>query len=288
MKRNQCTAFAVLFVLSIVGTVTQAADITVKKITGLLPTSPLAAIWQQVPATDVAVAPQQMTTPKLAKASISKITAQALTDGKSIAWRVSWADPAPNFNVDVGRFSDAVAIELPLTKFAAPMMGHRGGGKVQIIYWRGLWQKDIDEGFQDVQNVHPNYLNNLYWFANDKKRPYHVPESFKNPVSQQWFIAHQAGNPMATFSRSEPAQELIAEGWGTLTNQPESATTAKGVWKDGRWAVIFIRPLKTNDPNDYQFARGEKGQIAFAVWQGGDGNVGARKHWSFWTGYQMP
>jgi len=291
MKMNQCkpckVRLALLFVLFAVGTVTQAADIIVKKVTGPLPTSPLAAVWQQAPATDVAVLAQQMTTPKLAKASVNKITAQALTDGKSIAWRVSWQDAAPNSNVDVNRFSDAVALEFPLTEFAAPMMGHRGGGKVQILYWRGLWQKDVDEGFQDVQNVHPNYLNSHYWFANGEG-PYRVPDSFTNPVSHQWFIAKQAGNPMAKFSRSEPAQELIAEGWGTLTHQPESATTAKGVWKNGSWAVIFTRPLATDDPNDHQFAQGEKGQIAFAVWQGGEGNVGARKHWSLWTAYQMP
>jgi len=51
--------------------------------------------------------------------------------------------------------------------------------------------------------------------------------------------------------------------------------------------VVFVRPLKTEDQNDFQFAEA-KGQMAFAVWEGSDGNVGGRKHWSNWTAYQLP
>lgn len=267
------------------GAVAQEDSITVKKVKAL-PTDPMAAEWQQAPAKEIAVSPQQVTTPSLAKASVEKLSVQGLSDGKTIAWRIAWADKAPDFNVDVGRFSDAVAIEFPLTQDASPMMGHRGGGKVQIIQWKALWQKDIDQHFQDVQDVHPNYWSDLYWFA-EGPAPYRVPDSFKNPVSRQWFIANQAGNPVAVFTRSQPAQELVAEGWGTLTAKPASVTTAKGVWADGHWNVMFARPLTTEDPNDYQF-KGDKGQVAFAVWEGGDSNVGGRKQWSNnWVAYQI-
>ena len=274
--------------LSLAASVVVAQEITVVKVTGDLPTDPLAAAWQEAPMAEVMVSPQQITKPRLEKASVDKLTAQALTDGQSIAWRVSWQDDAPDFNVDVGRFSDAVAIEFPLAKLVAPFMGHRGGdGQVQILYWKGLWQKDVDEGFQDVQDVHPNAWSDLYWFA-EGKAPHRVPEDFKDPKSHQWFIAKQAGNPGAVFTREQPAQELVAAGWGTLTPQPESVTNAQGVWKDGRWTVVFSRPLTSDDPNDHQFQSGEKGQVAFAVWQGGDGNRGGRKHWSACTSYQMP
>jgi hypothetical protein len=228
---------------------------------------------------------QQVTMPMLAKASVEKVTVRALTDGQAIAWQVSWLDKQPDFNVDTGRFADAVALEFPLAADAAVMMGHKGA-KVQILYWKGLWQKDVDKGFQDVQDVHPNYWADLYWFA-EGEFPYRVPEAFKNPVAQQWFVAHQAGNPMSDFNRTQPAEEMIAEGWGTLTHQPEAVTTAKGVWADGQWRVVFARPLATQDANDHQFALGEKSQMAFAVWQGAEGNVGGRKHWSNWTAYQI-
>jgi DMSO reductase family type II enzyme heme b subunit len=291
MKMNQCkpcqASLAFLLTFSATAAV---ADITVTKVEGALPTDPMAAEWQQTPAEKVIVMPQTMTKPSLTTPSVNEVMAQALTDGKSIVWRVSWQDAEPDMNVDVGRFPDAVAIEFPLAKNALPMMGgvtRESSGKVQIIYWKGLWQKDIDEGFQGVRDVHPNAFSSKYWFA-EGETPHTVPESFKNPLSHQWFIAKQAGNPGAVFTRSQPAQELVAKGWGTITPQPESATTAKGVWKDGKWTVVFSRPLATDDPNDYQFKAGEKGQIAFAVWQGKNGNRGALKHWSNWTAYQMP
>lgn len=289
MKTNQRQSCKVnlALLLSLAASMAVAQEITVMKVTGTLPTDPFAPTWQQVPAKNVQVMPQQMTMPRLEKGSIHKLTAQAVTNGDSIAWRVSWQDTAPDFNVDTGRFSDAVALEFPLTKNPAPFMGHRGGGKVQILYWKGLWQKDIDEGFQDVQDVHPNAWSDLYWFA-EGKPPHSVPEDFQDPRSHQWFIAKQAGNPGAVFNREQPVQELVATGWGTLTPQPESVTMAQGIWKDNHWTLVFSRPLTTDDPNDHQFKLGKKGDVAFAIWQGGDGNRGGRKHWTAWIHYQMP
>ena len=260
------------------------ADIMVQKVTQLS-TDPLAESWQKAPAQDVPMMAQQVTAPSLAKASVPKLAVQAMSDGKMVAFRVSWADATADYNVDTGRFSDAVAIELPLGKNPSPMMGQKGG-KVQILYWKGLWQKDQDAGFQDVQDLYPNYWVDLYWFA-EGEPPYRVPDSFKNPISHQWFVAKQAGNPMSVWSRTAPVQEMVAESWGSLTHQPETVTQGKGVWKDVEWHVVFLRPLKTEDQNDFQFTEA-KGQMAFAVWEGGEGNVGGRKHWSNWTAYQLP
>ena len=41
-------------------------------------------------------------------------------------------------------------------------MGHKGGGKVQILYWKGLWQKDINEGFQTTIIFTTHYLDQAY------------------------------------------------------------------------------------------------------------------------------
>ena len=41
-------------------------------------------------------------------------------------------------------------------------------------------------------------------------------------------VANQAANPMAEQRRSTPVEELLAEGFGTLTNQPRSATQGRG------------------------------------------------------------
>jgi hypothetical protein len=260
--------------------------LTVVKLVAPLPVDdPYASQWWQAPYAEVEVMPQQMAMPTLAEASIDKLKVQALTDGEWIAWRVSWHDPTPDGNVDVKRFSDGVAIEFPLDPDPLPMMGNEGA-RVQILHWKALWQKDLDVGFQDVQDLHPNFWADLYWFA-EGEFPYPVPESFESPVSRQWFVAQQAANPMAAFSRRQPVEELLAEGWSTLTHQTYSVTTGRGVWVRDSWAVVFARPLKTDDPLDYQFSLGGKGQVAFAVWQGAAENVGGRKHWSNWVEFEV-
>jgi hypothetical protein len=49
--------------------------------------------------------------------------------------------------------------------------------------------------------------------------------------------------------------------------------------------VTFVRPLRTDDAFDVQIF--SSGQLALAVWDGGSGNVGGRKHYSQWTNYQV-
>ncbi|MDY6991711.1 MAG: ethylbenzene dehydrogenase-related protein [Pseudomonadota bacterium] len=263
----------------------QQNTITVKHIQTPLPTTPLAADWQPVPRYEVQMMPQQIAQPILDQASIDTLSVQGLTDGHLISWRVSWVDKTQDIQVDTGRFADAVALEFPLTSGAAPMMGHKGN-TVQILYWKGLWQQDNDQGFQDVQDLYPNYWADLYWFAKGSF-PYRVPEDFQAPEAKQWFIAYQAGNPMAQWHREQPVEELVAEGWGSLTTQSQSVTSGQGVWQEGRWTVMFSRPLTTEDKNDHQFKLGQKSQIAFAVWQGAADNVGGRKHWSNWITYAI-
>ena len=162
----------------------------------------------------------------------------------------------------------------------------KDGERVHILHWKALWQKDVDEHFQDVQDLHPNYWADLYWFA-EGERPYPVPDAFRDSRSRQWFAAYAAGNPVSDIERKVPVEELTAEGYGSLTTHPAQATTGRGEWQDGEWAVVFLRPLRTGDDLDAQFWRGGRGNVAVAVWDGGENNVGGRKHWSNWIEYEV-
>ena len=252
----------------------------------LRPDHPFDPMWALAPYLDVKLAPQQVAMPVLEKGTIDSLRVQGLHDGNRIAFRISWADRTADGNVDAGRFADAVALQFPLDDTALAMMGHKGA-KVFTLYWKALWQKDRDMGFQDVQDLHPNYWTDFYWFAKGRF-PFPLPSAFEDPVSHQWFPAKQAGNPMSIWDRDQPVEELTAEGFGTLTHQKHSETTGRGFWVDGRWAVVFSRPMKTKDPLDYQFDVFKPGRIAFAVWDGSAGNRGGRKHWSEnWLGFEM-
>ena len=246
---------------------------------------PLASRWSTAPFVNVHLLPQQITAPRLLASSIPNVRVQALHDGESIAFRLVWNDDTPNGNVASGMFTDAAAVQLPIDAAASPMMGHPGG-RVQILHWKALWQKDQDVGFQDVHTLYPNIWSDLYWFS-PNAHPHPVQDIAADPYGRAWLIALSAGNSVALVNRSTPAQELIAEGFGTLTAQPESATTARGVWFDNTWVLVIERPLKTADPLDAPLSAGGKTQAAFAIWNGGDGNVGARKHWSAWVDLEV-
>ena len=237
--------------------------------------------WDRVPAVDLPLQPQAIAMPTLDTPTIPSVTVQSLHDSTHIAFRLSWPAAQPSANVDVDRFTDAVAVQFapdPTTPF---MMG-AAGKPVRILHWKALWQKDLDEGFQDVQKLHPNFWVDSYWFA-EGKFPFPMTDSFKDPVSQQWLIAHSAGNPMANYQRKQPVEELVAEGFGSATHLANSSASARGSWKNGRWTVVIDRPYTPNDPLSSSVQPGQTGVIAFAVWDGSAANVGGRKHYCTWV-----
>jgi hypothetical protein len=250
-----------------------------------LPMNPAAPVWSQAPSSTVALQRQDQAMPMLDEVAVDSIEVRALTNGRQIGWKLSWRDAQADYHLDTDLFCDAVAIQFPLIANANYMMGDRDL-PVQIIQWKAIWQKDIDEHFQDVQDLHPNYWTDLYWFA-EGEFPYPVPESFQRTEALDWFIGYRAGNPMADLYRDHPVQEMVAEGFGTLTNQPVIASVANGVWSAGQWSVVIVRPMETRDGTDYQFAPGTRDVVAFAVWEGGAGNVSGRKQHSQWTIFEV-
>lgn len=260
--------------------VTKGAALTVARVAKIEGEDPYAPLWKEAPFVEVMMLPQQMAMPILPDGTIPTVQVQAVHDGTTLAVRLVWRDATPDGNVETGRFADAVAVELPLKDDAPPTMGSKES-PVQILHWKALWQKDLDVGYQDVQDLHPNYWSDLYWFA-EPGHPHKFPEAFKKPEALQWFVALAAGNPVAVMQRATPAEELIAGGWGTLTHQPQSATRARGLWAAGKWAVMFTRPLHTDDASDAQLTPGKATKLAFAVWDGGKGQIGGRKHWAAW------
>ncbi len=260
-------------------------EILVKWIDSPLTLDPANTAWAQAPITTVALQAQNQAVPMADKVSVSQVRVQGLTNGRQIAWRVAWQDAVANRLVDAARFSDAVAVQLPLKSNAAYTMG-AAGFPVQILHWKALWQQDLDVHFQDVEDLYPNYWTDLYWFAKGPF-PYRVPEAFSRPESRDWFIAYKAGNPMADIERSVSAEELTAEGFGSLTHQADSVTVARGTWQSGEWSVVFLRPMETVDPDDFQFSPGTRDTVGFAVWDGAADNVGARKQHSQWVVFEV-
>lgn len=70
-------------------------------------------------------------------------------------------------------------------------------------------------------------------------------------------------------NKENRALDMNAQGFGTLKVQPHQDVTAKGVYANGTWKVVFSRSLTTDHPDeDMQLKPGEFINIAFAVWDG--------------------
>jgi DMSO reductase family type II enzyme heme b subunit len=83
--------------------------------------------------------------------------------------------------------------------------------------------------------------------------------------------------------------DMSAKGFGTLKPQTHQDVTAKGLYANGTWKVVFSRPMTTGHPDeDMQLKPGEFINIAFAVWDGrkdGAGDLvekGSQKAVSSW------
>lgn len=233
-----------------------------------------AAYWNDAPALAVPMQPQRVTTPMNPNAGIKELKVKAAHNGQWFAFLIEWPDPTKSERIVVDQFGDQVAVELPIKynkgALPSPMMGQLGG-RVTILQWRAAFQHDIDQGEPQIRDLYPYALVDVYpdqvLRATDA-RPYMGAIGVDNPISHP---------------RHSPVLDQMAEGWGTLTVKPEQHAEGNGVWQDGRWHVIISQPMATESENDPQLRPGNETVAAFAVWDGGNREVGARKAWSNWV-----
>jgi hypothetical protein len=253
--------------------------------------------WEKAVALVVPVQPQNIIQPAFKNATITEVSVKSINDGRSIAFLLEWKDSSRNAMVDTKVFSDQVAIQFPQVAASEPsfMMGNQGG-RVHIIHWKAIWQDDIEKGYRDVKTAHPNYWSDMYYFSK-KENAVNEPaekekyansatvDQFKSVEGRNYMHGAYAGNPMSLFDRKQPAEELIAEGYGTLTTQAIQNSNAWGVYEKGVWKVMITRPLASEDNADAKLT--PKTQFAIAVWDGAAENRGGRKHYSMWSELQV-
>jgi hypothetical protein len=146
------------------------------------------------------------------------------------------------------------------------------GRTVEITYWNAGWQAIVNGRGDSIKDIFPNAQIDYY--------PFQATSLAKDPAAQSAMAARYAparalGNNMAG-PRTSPVQDLIAEGPGTIA--PAKATTSKGSGQRtaSGWAVVIARRLP--DGLNAQ----SRTQVAFAVWQGEEQEVGARKMRTGW------
>jgi Ethylbenzene dehydrogenase len=231
--------------------------------------------WGPVPAYRAALQVQDMVEPRLLQPSTPEVTVQAMTDGTRVAFRLQWADATKNDLPASGLFSDACAVQLPGTTtpdVPAPQMGEPGRA-VEITYWRAFWQAAVDGRPDNINAIFPGAAIDHYPFE-AASLPMGSPE--QQAMALRYAPARAVGNHMAG-PRSKPVEDLIGEGPSTLRPTQGTRSDGRGTRAGDGWSVVMSRPV----PAD--LAPGSRTQVAFAVWDGEQQEVGARKMRTVWV-----
>jgi len=245
-----------------------------------LPSQPDSGEWRSAPAVTLHLMPLWWRSDRP-----EELTVKALHDGNAVAILLAWADGTHDATaIRPQDFRDAAAIEFALTDdppFFA--MGQRGT-PVNIWMWKSERQADLEPAFQDLEKVYPNIGIDTY--PNLLRSPLEQPT--RNALTLEsdpgFVTAWGAGNIVADPTRRTAAEDLAAQGFGTLRARPpvDRAVKAAGRYETGTYQVQFTRELRAKGESAVQLERGAMVQVAFAVWNGSAGDRNGQKSVTIW------
>ncbi len=278
-QRTLLALFTLILVLGLSVADAQQKSLTARYVNSAIPADPGWSGWKAAPSIGVTLGPQAIAQPWNLSPSIKRLTVKAVHNGGWIAFLLTWKDATKNSVMYTDTFRDAVALMVPVGKTAPIIMG---GPKERalILHWKADWQEDIDKTFQDVAQLYPNAWFDWYPFAPGEP-PYDIRD-WTNPEARRYLTGWVLGNPRSQPDKRTAVEEQIAEGFSTLTTNERQSAVGKGVYANGEWRVVIARPLATGDPNDPAWGPGKVIPVAFAAWDGGAGEIGARKGISDW------
>lgn len=235
------------------------------------------SFWKKSKPKIISLTAQPMVVPRPKKTLTETLRVEAVHNREWIAFRLQWQDDGKDEGDILGKFSDAVAIQFPVKKSEIPppiFMGAKDN-PVHILHWRTQYQKDKEKGILTMKELYPNMSIDMYplEFADEYV---HDKVLTRIPGAQREIFVpgKAAGNPQS-FRKIRGIDEIFAEGFGSSSVIENARAIAKGVWRKNQWQVMIARPLKLQGGSELEI--GKKGFVAFAVWQGGKGEVGSRK-----------
>lgn len=236
-----------------------------------LPTTPEDATWSKAPVHQAELRPQDLVEPRKMVPGIARLQVQALSDGRSIAFRLSWKDPTDDRVRQPASFGDACAVQVPATAstdLPAPQMGERGK-PVKISFWSAAAQAALERNSDDIKTRHPNAHIDHYPFT---AAPLDQDPAAKEAMARAYSPARALAEPPR-----KAVEDLVAQGPGTLARDPSGASGGSGRRTPEGWEVLLSRPL----PADLK--PGARTYVSFAVWNGSEQDAGSRKMWTPWT-----
>jgi len=206
----------------------------------LIPLDVDATIWQSLPPTKIAIQGQTTIEPLWINNAVDVVDVRAVYNENEIGLLLEWDDPVQDNehhkNREVKQFKNSYV--QPLGEIPREPGVFRDAIAVQFPV-----KAPMDRGISLFRGDQNNPVNFWVW---------------KTDLASNKNISAEEHN--AWGMQSEKLQPVTEQ---------QVRSTAK--WKDGRWHVVIIRPLKTADQYDVQFAKDRIVPISFNVWDGSNG-----------------
>ncbi len=245
-----------------------------------VPDHPDEGAWRLAPAVNLHLMPLWWRTDRP-----EELTVRALHDGKDLALLLVWADATHDHTAMRPQdFRDAAAVEFALTPDPPFFAMGAKGQFVNIWMWKSERQADLEPAFQDLEKVYPNLGIDSYpnLLVSPMEQPVRHALTLKSDPT--FVTGWGAGNIVSDPTRPSAAEDLVAQGFGTLTAGPraDQAVDARGVYGTGTYRVVFRRSLAARGEAAVAFAPGQTVAVAFAVWNGSAGDRDGKKSVTIW------
>jgi len=244
-----------------------------------LPTHPDSGVWRNTPAVNLHMMPLWWRTDRP-----EEITVRAVHDGKTLAILLKWEDDTRDATaIRPQDFRDSVAVEFALAPDPPFFAMGQPGAPVNIWMWKAERQADMEPVFQELDKIYPNIGIDSY--PNPSKSPLEQPT--RNALTLQsdpsFVTAWGAGNIVADPTRHSAAENLTAQGFGTLKAHPRASQSvvANGDHMTGSYRVQFTRALSVPS-REVELSPGGRVPVAFAVWNGSAGDRDGKKSVTIW------
>lgn len=194
---------------------------------------PMDKQWSNAEAILIPLMKQEFVAPR-GGGSVKNIQVASIYTNEEILIKLTWEDKTKDSKFSpIEKYSDACAVEFPFDNKQMPSfaLGEKGN---PVNAW--LWRAIAEE--KDRIDYPPAYSD-----------------------------FYRSGS-IDTVVKYEPTsvENLVAEGFGTITPLEGQDVEAKGVWKNGKWDVVVKR--KFNSASGAALKGDMIIPIAFAVWDG--------------------
>lgn len=270
---------------------TQRQRVEMKKFTitatrvGALPDHPESGIWRTATPVNLHLMPLWWRSERP-----EEVTVRALHDGKTMAILMVWHDETnDNTALRPQDFRDAAAIQFSPTPNPPFFAMGAPGAPVNIWMWKSERQADLDMVYQDIERAYPNVGIDSY--PNLMRSA--VEQPTRNALTLQsdpaFVTGWGAGNIVSDPQRKSPAEDLTAQGFGTLRARPkiDQKIDARGVYGQNSYKVMFRRSLSGMGEGAVALKTGAVVPVAFAVWNGSAGDRDGKKSVTIWQDLQI-